>query len=333
MNLDVEPIPEGFVRKLLDAYGLQWTHLVIISGVVFSSFGLEAYLNPGIWILGTVASFGLVLLFRSEIQGKLSFPRAAAIAAAIIIVGSVVFVLVGDDRPHQNLAQFTKAHSDLVTVFFAVLVALPVGTAILSYRASDELKYEPLAPHLAEAVKTSVAHSAFAHDSVSYVIQLSYPGEAADLPGVVFHYTVTMNVVNRLRAPATYRDVFDPAGTDRRFLYAAINGRNIPRDADRLAARGLLLAYEAKALERFQVTVEASSIYHLRDNELVGTYLPCERLSITLKAPPEGLSVDVQSLLSTKVDATELETGDLVWEHEGLLPFQGARIHWGVSAT
>lgn len=337
MSLGIEPVPEGFLGKLLGTYGLQWTHLVIVSGVVFSSFGLERYLNPGIWILSTVAAFGFVFLFRGQIERRLPFPRAAALGVLVIGVGFTGFVLVAGGSRHRGVGTFTAAHSSLVTLYFGLLVGLPLGVAVLSYRSQDVFRFAPLTPHLARALDENVMQSTFVLESASYVVTLlldegSNEGRPQDGGGprrVLFHYTVTMDVANRRKEPATYRDIFDPAGDDKSFVYATLNGKKIPLNPERLSGRGLNLTYEAKPLERFQVFVEGQSAFHIRDSELVGAYLPCELLRVIIRRPPNEVAVQVQSLTPKLTDVEELPNGDVVWEHDqGILPFQGVRVFW-----
>jgi hypothetical protein len=340
MTLDVEPIPESFLGKLLGAYGLQWTHLVIISGVAFSSFGLERYLNPGIWILTTVAAFGVVFLFRAQIERRVTFPVAAAAGLVLVGAGFGGLVLAADPTRHQSLGTFMEVHSTVATLYLGLLVGIPVGIAILSFRSQETFRYAPLTPKLALALNETVAHAPFALDTAMYVIdlQLEHSTTSGGLSThsgsgspqrILFHYTVNMAVVNRLAERVTYTDVFDPAGDDKSFVYATLKGKKVQMNPERLSGRGLHLTYEAEPSERFEVFVEGQSTFHVRDSELVGTYLPCEHLRIMIRRPPDGIAVQVQSLTPKPTDVEELPNGDLMWEHaQGILPFQGARVFW-----
>ena len=89
---DINPIPNGFIAKLLKEFGIEWTHVVIISGAVLSSFHLQSYISPGIWILGVVTSFALVYIFRFQITGN--FVKTSVVCLAIVVVGILIVALL-----------------------------------------------------------------------------------------------------------------------------------------------------------------------------------------------------------------------------------------------
>lgn len=327
MNLgDIKPIPGGFLNQLLRAFGIEWTHLVILSGVAFSSFGLQGYVNPGIWILGTVMSFSIVYLFRWRITGN--FPKVFVWTGLSILVGLALpaFVLF---KLGQEIPAFLRASTDIATAYLSMVVGIPVGIGILSYRAQDEFLRTPLPGPLENAVKDSVLNSDFIHERADYEIEFR-KGQGDE---VVMHFNVVMHVENRLKQAATYRDIFDPAGRNKSFQHAEIDGSSInQQDPERLSLRGLHLSYDAAAGQKFRVAVSGASTFHGRDSELVGVYFPCAQLSLLIRKPPSTLQVHVQSLLRRKVDPKTLPNGDLTLEwREGLLPFQGVRLFWEPS--
>lgn len=324
MNVgDIKPIPSGFLGRLLQEFGIEWTHLVIISGVAFSSLGLKDYLNPSIWILGTVVSFSLVYLFRLNITGN--FPKVALWTGSAMLAGVAVPLIILVTK-RQDIAELLKAWTDLATGYLSIVLGIPVGIAILSYRAQDEFLRSPLPAVIEQAAKESVSQSDFVHDRAAYQIQFK-PAANGDM---VMRFDVTMDVVNRLKRRAVYRDIFDPAGREKRFFYAAINGTQLnEQDPERLSQRGLVLSHEVGANEKFQVVVSGESTFYTRDSEIVGVYFPCACLSILIRKPPDGLAVHVQSLMRKRIDPKPLPTGDLLVESaEGVLPFQGVRLFW-----
>ena len=320
--MDIEPIPEGFLSRLLNEFGIQWTHLVVLSGVVFTSFGLQTYLDAGVWILGTIGSFGLVYLFRYQISGnflKTTIWSFTALAAGILVGWGLLSV------SHQNVGPFMQTRTKWSTLYISVIVGVPLGIMILSYRLQDEFLRSPLPPALAAAAK-NLSQLNFVHEEVSYIISLRR--DRTD--DVIMTFEVTMNLVNRSKRTALYQDSFDPAGRNKRFVSATINGSRVnEEDWDRRTQRGLKMEYEAAPGEKFRVVVIGESTFYSRDNELVGVYLPCNILSIRIKRPPDDLMVHIESLLPQKVDAEHLPTGDLLFQYSGgVLPFQGTRIFW-----
>jgi len=322
----LEPIPEGFLARLLGEFGLQWTHLVILSGIVFSSFGLQEYLNAGVWILGTIGSFSVVFLFRRQITGN--FPKTALWAGTALVLGLLVpwaALLVA----HQDLGAFMGHWVKLASLYVSAAVGIPVGVLILSYRAQDDFRWSPLPPGLAKAEK-SVSQSDFIHESVKYIIQFRRETNG----DVIMRFDVTMSLLNRTKKVTPYQDYFDPAGRAKKFMYAEIDKSQINTDdPGRKTERGLLLSHDAQPNQQFSVRVIGESTFYGRDSELVGAYFPCESLSIRIEKPPNGLTVHVESLLREKVDAKPLPTGDLDFAYmDGILPFQGTRIFWESGA-
>lgn len=324
--MTTEFIPEGFLSKLLDEFGIQWTHLAIISGVVFSSFGIERYLNPGVWILATVAAFGTVYLFRDQI-GK-DFPRVAlwcfvVVVAAVLVPIAIISVSGG------TTGGTLKDNRDLGTLYLAFVVGVPLGVAIISYRKQEDEKRSDLPRSLQQAVTRGVIRADFVHERVDYEVELAYD-DAVETPSVWMKYEVRMQLKNRTSRIAQYEDIFDPAGEMPEFLYVMIAGKMLdPNDPDRRTERGLVLSRDVDPGQTIEIVVRAQSRYHVRDSELIGVYLPSAEMSIASKRLPDELTSNFQSFLPRKVDPQVLSNGDQVFEwREGLLPFQGARLFW-----
>jgi hypothetical protein len=319
----VKFLPDSFLGKLLQEFGIQWTHLAILSGVVFSSFHLEQYLNPGLWMLGTLAAFSLVYLFRDYISKNFLVVSIWAALSGLILLLVPLAVLFGLG---QDIPAFIRQWSQAATIYLSLAIGVPAGSMILAYRNKDEFLRTPLPPQLAEAAKEAASHSDFIHESVSYQIEL-LPTPAKE---VVMRFTVTMNVVNRAKRKTIYQDFFDPAGRYSKMHYATIKQQSInTEDPDRSFKRGLLLTHEAEPNERFEVVVSGESTFYGRDSELVGVYLPCNSLTVRIKKPPPNLSVNIQSLLPKKIDSKPQPDGDILFEYaDGVLPFQGTRVFW-----
>ena len=331
----LEPVPEGFLRRLLDEFGIEWTHLVILTGVAFSSFGLERYLNPGSWILGVAGVFALVLLFRDQISRNHVRVTAGALGVAILGLAAPLLIV---GHFESSTGEWIQSHSVPSTLYLALALGAPLGVIILSYRGQEEFRYQPLPTPIADVVRNSVNLSPFVHESVTYRLRLELSGGASRITSmsrIVFHYEVHMSVLNRSKQRVAYRDIFDPAGADATFYYAAVNDERLDVEApQRQTGLGLVVEHDADAGETFSVVVHGASTFAARDSELVGAYYPCARLSITIAAPPGDLRVDVQPMVSRPAEARRLPTGEIVFEYPfGVLPFQGTRIAWAPRAS
>jgi len=328
MSGDIEPIPEGFLARLLGAYGLQWTHLAILSGVVFSSFALEKYLNPGVWVLGVVSAFGLVLLFEPYISP--SFPLVAALSLLVValLLGCADLIL---HLSHRSVPRFVEHHSPSATLYIAWSTAGPVGCAVLSYRKRPDVMLFPLPAALAESTQSAIMRASFINETVDYNFELlnAVHPELGDRQ-VILRYELTFNVWNRSRSDQLYADLFDPAGSHKRFYYAAVNREVRDHDAPELRSElGLRLEHRAAPGERFQVVVRAESTFGVPGSELIGSYLPSNNMVIRIHQPPPGISIFTQSLASTPLDKNILPTGDvIITATKAVLPYQGIRLFW-----
>jgi hypothetical protein len=327
-DIQVQMVPAGFFSRLLDEFGLQWTHLVILTGVAFSSLGLQDYLNPGLWILGIVTSFSIVYLFRNQVSTD--FPKVALFSGIAVFSGLLIplilVIYVGDD-----IGEFVKSWSKITTIYLSIIIGVPLGVFILSYRSQDEFLRKSLNPALTKVLKETVLERDFVSEKVCYEIDL-IPTKSAK---VIMRFKVLMEIENRLNSGvATYRGIFDPAGQNPEFSYAKINSTPINvKDPDKLLQRGLVLSYQTQPNEKFKVEVCGESTFYDRDSELVGVYSPCIYFSILIRKPPEDLHVNIQSLLHKKTETKLLETGDLFFEYsDGMLPFQGTRIFWKANS-
>ena len=320
---NIEPIPEGFLAKLLNAFGVQWTHLVLISGVAFSSFGLESYLDPGVWIIGTIASFSIAYIFRYSVSRD--FPRTFffALCIALFLCAGPVFVAqIFDISPLDTLRNWSK----IATLYISLVFGIPLGIVILSYRRQINSMLEPLSISLENKIKHSITESPFVILKAEYFIRLTKFTEE----NVTFFFEVKFLLKNRVSEVRTYTGIFDPAGSEKRFLTCSIAGKPLnPQDPDRSFDRGLRLSHEAQAQEEFELAVSGEALMYQRDSEMVGTYLPCEQLTILLEKPNDEIVVNFQSLMREKIEPRIEPNGNLIFECvNGVLPFQGARIFW-----
>src|SRR5690242_4716834 len=85
-------IPDGFLKQVLEEFGIQWTHISILSAATVSILGLEKYVNVGVWILATIAAFCIVFVFRRQISGN--FPRAVLFTTPLVLALVVAPVLL-----------------------------------------------------------------------------------------------------------------------------------------------------------------------------------------------------------------------------------------------
>ncbi len=311
------------IKRLLDTYGLKWTHIVLLSGVLFSAFSLDAYLNPGLWILGTLAGLWLVYLFRDDVPiGKWTFmlPVIGLTIAALAIPVLVTAWRVDD------FTSTAREYRQLTTLYASLVVGTAVGFLTIAqkrryYRVVDEL------PDTIDDALTWIYEECPAfNESISYKLRFSRVGE--DRLAVEMRVRVVTR--NRTREPLPRTAYFCPIGENVRFEEAAIDGIPVPIGERKFSyGRGKQIPYSIGTSSATEVTVRTIAHCGTRDADLFCTYLPAERIEIEIGPLPEGIEVDIQSLLPQDVDPTIEGDGTRTLSYSGgVLPFQGARVLW-----
>jgi hypothetical protein len=154
------PVPDSFLGKMLNEFGLQWTHLAIFSGLVFSTFGLDKYFNTGAWMLTTIGSFAVVFLFRRDVSAR--FALVTLISA--ILMGGVIAagLFLAQCYPGGGgIPQFLQHHRIASTVFLGAATGVPLATVILSYRLREDLYGGTFPQEIRKAIQVNLADLAF----------------------------------------------------------------------------------------------------------------------------------------------------------------------------
>lgn len=321
--MDIKVIPNSFMGDILDKFGVQWTHILIISGVVLSAFGFDKFIDPSIWILGIVGAFILVYVFRDYISGRFMIFVGVSLLLALALA-SPMFAWQGS----QLSVAFAKVIADKrwITVYYAFLVGIPLGICLISYSKRPEKKRLVLPSEVSESLKRQILDVDFYAEKASYLIDLSLTSNER----VCFEFEVRFQMVNRLNEPVKYHDVFDPAGEETKFKSACIGDQAVDvGDPDFSYGRGLSLSRDVGPRQKFEVSVTAETNFPVRSSELIGSYYPARELEINIRKPPSNLDVTVQTLLREKIHVDKRANGDLCVRYaKGILPFQGVRLYW-----
>jgi len=315
-------LPKSYLSRLLGEFGLEWANLVILVGVLISLFGLDRYLNAGLWAFGAILSFSGVYLVRRSIDGR--FLRYFLCAVALIVAAAAGIVLMS--IYWGPIGTRFLQHRNVFSFVLSILATVPLAVCIISYRKQEEENLPALPLALQRMVDTSVLKFPFYNRGVEFLVEFDEP--AGDAVRVTFE--VTLNTVNRTNKVQRLQDIVDPAGSDIEFEYATVDGVHIDADdPDYRSERGFTLVRDMQPRQEIRWTVKASSNFYRRDWEFYGSFFPSTSLSVYVKAPPKGLRLSFISFLPKKIDARQLENGDMVFEsHEAVLPFQGLKLVW-----
>ena len=218
----------------------------------------------------------------------------------------------------------------IIVLFLAAAVFLVLWLSAQRQRHSetdgrvDGHHHAPYPPSLATAV-SRVGDADVFNEAVEYNIELRPTNGRVE-----FHNRARMSVFNRSDHRSTYYDIFDPAGTDNRFLSATVDGSPLdPDDPANRTGLGFQVKRELDSGQRLTVEVNLMTMFEKRDSELIGSYLPCARFLIVLKAPPTGFRVNFQELVTGPIQMNYEPSGDRRVEYlGGVLPFQGVRMSW-----
>jgi hypothetical protein len=213
-----EVVPRGLLGRMLAEFGTEWTNLVLLTGVVISSFGLDRYLNAGIWTLGAVSTFATVYVFRRSIDARFTYYVRYSLGGVLIIVVGVLVVL---GATKTDLATVFRQYRNVATLVLAIVITAPVAVCIISYKKQSVEELLELPGQLESLVTRSVLQSPICHRSVTYIIEFGEP--AAGLVEVTFE--VTLLPYNRSQRIQNLQDVIDPAGDNNVYLYATIRAR------------------------------------------------------------------------------------------------------------
>lgn len=327
MSDSPSPVPDGFLRQVLDEFGIQWTHIAIFSGVVISSLGLESYLHVGAWMLVAMVSFTLVYLFRRQVTA--SFPRAAGMALVVVVglLGAPVAITLRSGSSVEELASSSRV---AVTIYVALVVITPLAYLIASYRKQESLSGGPYPKEIQSAISTNLVEAPIYRRDQLYDIRVTEVSADA----VVLQTELSYTLVNRTKTAQGCRIGFVTPSAGGTLLKAEIGGVSLdPSDPDYKGDRGLAVDRVLPPGGELAVSLVATEHFKPRDSELFTAYAPTTALTLRLDNPYATIDFNVESLLPRKVDVREVD-GRREWAwSDGLLPFQGFRLHWNASRS
>lgn len=321
-------VPDSFLRGILSEFGIQWTQIAILSGVAFSSFGLEKYLNAGVWILGTLIGLSSVFFFRHQVSARLGRVAWFALPIAAAIVGAPIWILQHNSLP---VIQYLADHRPQATLYLSIGVMLPVGVLIISYRKQQDLYGQNYPDPLKDAIRSYIAAGIFYREDQKYLVHV----KEATSDTVLFKTTLEYTLHNRTRIPqkwsggllSSYK--YNDTGA-LKCTAAEIDGQSIDvTDRDYHSNRGFELNLTIDGFASKTLKFEAEETLPQNSSELFTAYLAATGLTLRVENPIEDLvDVHVVSLLPDKVLPTFDGKCKIYTAPSGVLPYQGFRLYW-----
>ncbi|MEO3814603.1 hypothetical protein ABGB17_36880 [Sphaerisporangium sp. B11E5] len=320
--MSIEPVPGSFLAKILDEFGLQWTHLAVFSGLIFSSFGLDKYLNTGAWIVSSIAAFAVAFLFRRDISGNFSLIALSSIllCSCLIALG----VIYANQNP-GGLLPFVAGNKLLATVYLSFSTTLPLAICILSYRHREELFGASLPTEIRKAVKENIVELAFYKRNQKY----EFVVKEVTTSHVVVHSTLSYTVFNRTSTKKDLTFSLTPMRDRVKYTGARIDGRDL--DVENPAYRtelGLQIPWVLPPGKGVPVKLEAVVWYRLSDSDLLASYLPTTDFELIIENPFPDLRIAVECLFRSAIQPTQKNNRRRYRAIGGTVPYQGFKLDW-----
>ena len=312
-----------FIDAVLSEFGTEWTQLTIVFGVVISVMDLK--LDPGIWVLGTALSFLICYLFRRSIGGRFALTVFGGIALAF-----TAWLLLEAFWAELSTQIEEGNRRKVWTLLMSMLVALPIGFAILSYRKQEHFRIVPLPRALSDNVARQIDHAEVLYCDVEYNIWIEQPKSLQDSGEVKITFQMKFKMVNRKRTTIEHEVEIDPAHkSDLAFHHLLIDDVALDTEDKKIEyGHGLKPKIPLKPGESATLDVKASAILAEIGSESYSTYMPADRLKITIAKVPSSLNVQVVEWTSLKVDSQVNDDVRIYSFPQGVLPFQGIRLMW-----
>lgn len=318
----VEPVPESFLAKVLNEFGLQWAHIAVFSGLIFSSFGLEKYLNAGAWMVTTIASFAIVFLFRREVSSKFPIvvPICVAASTLLLVAGVMVASRISTGLPH-----FMETHRLESTVYVGLSTMLPLAVIILSYRSREDLYAGRFPLEISDAIRSNLASLSFYKRNQLYEFVVL----EVDRTGVKVRLVLAYTLFNRTGAIQRMPLTLTPMREKMEFISARIDNREL--DVDDPAFRseaGLSIMWPFSPGQGHPVRLEAHIWYRHSDCDLMASYLPATDFTLIVTNPFRDLRIVVESLFR-EVIQPDIQGDTRIYKSPGgTIPYQGFKLDW-----
>ncbi|GAB2971126.1 hypothetical protein [Saccharothrix stipae] len=314
-------IPDGFLKQVLDEFGIQWTHLSILSAAVVSILGLEKYVNIGLWILVTISAFCIVYVFRRQVSGN--FPRAVLISTPLILILIVAPLLVLKSVAIE-IPPWLQANRLSVTLYLAVAIMIPVAYLLLSYRVQEEQFGGPYPREIRDAIRTEVVELPFYRKNQVYDLEVL----KVEQNTLTMRMKLSYVLVNRTKSARELAPGVAPGLRTIRPVKVTVAGKDIDlTDPEIMTERGMRVPRLFGAGSETDIEFIVDVDYQARDNDLYTSWIPSTSLTlrITNKYP---ISFHVEHLMQGRVDPTaDGNTVEYRVDH-AILPFQGFRMTW-----
>jgi hypothetical protein len=319
--IDAPEGDDGFVPRIVYEFGLKWAQLAAFSGLIFTLFGLDKWLNGGAWTLASICALGSVYAFRRAI--RTGFPATTLLSLTCLAIYLVIIISVAMRYgPPPDVLQRNRVPGSLL-LGYGVMTAFAV--IILAYRRQETLFGGKYPQAIQNAIARCIVDQACYRQNQEWhlLFRESGPGNTS----VVM--TLTYELVNRTTRPLEQTLYLTPMRPAVRFIEASAGDIafdvNDPRNR---SAAGLQIPVEVGPAKVVPVRLSAEVAYWPSDSDLFASYLASTDLSLVVSNALPNVDVFVEVLATTRINSVQLETGRVWALKDGILPYQGFKVDW-----
>ncbi len=314
--------PTGLFDGFLKKFGTTSPQIALVSSTVIVAFGFENVLDVGVWtvtwILTFVVSFLVADLLPRTSRGALTFCLGfLALAAG---VGWAVHVQAPGARA------LILSHPVALTAIAAYVFAQPTAVLLAAYQYAARLRGKPLPASLVAHAESEIWGVDFYREDMTYEVEFSEAGNGR----VLIVTKVSYKVTNRRFEKKTYPVTMKYNAAHGRMRVFRINRKIRPVSSpDMSTGMGLRYDLALAPLQTVFVEAEMEETLPIPGWEVFGTHYPTTHFALVLRnGCGPTLRIDVENFTHDAPDLARHGDEDVFTLANGLLPFQGLRVHW-----
>ncbi len=319
-----QPPDEGFIPRVVSEFGLKWSQIAALSGLLFSLLGLDEWFNAGSWTLAAIIALVIIFAFRRFFRWTLPWVAAvSALALALYLAGS--WWIVGSPDVLAWLKQ-DKLNRLIGTFVIGLGVMTAAAAVVLTYRRQEALFGGPYPASVSRALSAAIVDQGFYREDQKYVLTFLEANKRTTRVRI----ELTYRLVNRTGSRQQAYLLLTPMRPDVKFLEAVAGKTKYDvNDARNKSGAGLRIQVSLKQSEKMQVRLAAEVDYWRSDSDLFATYLPCTSLELVVRNQISDLDIHVEALSPQQVHPKDESDGTRRWKiSHGLIPYQGFKVDW-----
>lgn len=331
MPTNIEFVPDNFLSKIFQYYGLKSTSFIMLSGIVISGLGFDSIVNPTVWVISSFAAIIIGYAFRRRI-GR-SLPKS--IVFTFFLWASLVATNIGISRDSVPIPIEVTQHvfypvmSQAVTLFiFAIGLVVP----FISYKKEEQLSVEDMPTDTSQKLFEILSSDPIFYEKFFCD---AYIEKTEGNQAVRIDTEILMEVRNRSGQDLEFPQVFPRLTEGFRLHSFQVNDTLRDLSSPKYNSEdGVRISTTIPAKSSIRVKVKMTEFFPENGYELYVCYdhaAASYRFSLK-NHTPEVVGAWIEPLSINPPDPVT-EDSCLIWEaRTPLFPFQGVRVVWKLKA-